>query len=65
MFGRGGGGTGGVNGQGHGLARLDGDGKTNEGLARLDNAERPPGLLKDSSSSGVPASPTLPRLSSE
>lgn len=57
--------TGGVRGHGQGLARLDGDGSTNDGLARLDNADRPPGLLSDSSSSGVPASPTLPRLSSE
>lgn len=64
-LGRGGGGTGGVRGQGHGLARLEGDCNTSEGLARLDNADRPPGLLRDSSSSGVPASPTLPRLSSE
>lgn len=64
-FDRGGGGTGGVRGQGHGLARLEGDGNTNDGLARLDNADKPPGLLRDSSSSGVPASPTLPRLSSE
>lgn len=64
-FDRGGGGIGGVNGHGHGLARLEGDGKTSEGLARLDNTDRPPGLLRDSSSSGVPASPTLPRLSSE
>lgn len=62
---RGGGGTGGVKGQGHGLARLEGDGNTSDGLARLDNADKPPGLLRDSSSSGVPASPTLPRLSSE
>lgn len=61
----GGGGTGGVSGHGQGLAKLEGDGNTSDGLARLDNADKPPGLLRDSSSSGVPASPTLPKLSSE